>query len=520
MPLPGCIQAHEMKLPKRPRKKQKSYGDTARKGAAWSVVRQGGHELIAVPMSMVMARLLSPEEFGVAVAASFFVLLAARLTQLGFNAALVRIKDLREEHVSSVLLVNLAVGTVSYAVLFVAAPAIGRFFNSPDSGSLVRIAALTFLITPLGSVSGAMIARSMAFRKAAVVDWTDSLVGAIVTIGMALAGWSYWSIPWGQVVAAVVRVVVQARLAGVVPSFRWSRSAISELLSYGLGVHSKRLLEYASANLDNLVVGKMMDLASLGLYDKAFSTMGRLVNRLTLGGAPFRIFAIIHEDGPRFRRAYTRLILSITMIGYPAFAFAMVAAGPLFDVLYGRRWSAAVLPFQVMCLGGMLKLLNAYASQANEAAGGIWGQVRRQAVGLVMVLAGAAIGTHYGGITGAAFGVTAATVILTVAMQDLVRRITGLAWREMLAPQMPAVFCGALVAGGAFATALALRSRAPAAPSLVMLLGEAAAAGLLYVVFVLFAPFRALRELVGETASEVLPARAVGLLVRFGVRVT
>jgi O-antigen/teichoic acid export membrane protein len=509
-----------MDLPKKRGKKQKSYGDTARKGAAWSIVRQGGHELIAVPMSMIMARLLSPQEFGVTVAASFFVLLSARLTQFGFNAALVRIKELREEHVSSVLVANLAIGIVSYAVMFMSAPMIGRFFNSPDAGSLVRLAALTFLISPLGSVSGAMIARSLAFRKAAIVDWTDGLVGAVVTIGLALAGWSYWSIPLGNVVAAVVRVVVQARLAGITPSFRWSRQAISELLSYGFGVHLKRLLEYTSANLDNLVVGKMLDLTSLGLYDKAFSTMGRLVNRLTLGQAPFRIFAIIHEDEVRFRRAYTRLILSITMIGYPVFAFAMVAAGPLFDVLYGRRWSAAVLPFQVMCVGGMLKHLTAYASQANEAAGGIWSQVRRQAVGLALIVVGAAVGTHYGGITGAAVGVTAATVILTVAMQDLVRRLTGLSWREMVAPQLPAAACGVVVALGALGAAAALRATVATAPSLLMLLVQAAAAALLYALFVLFAPLRALRELVAETAADMLPARVVGLLSRFGVQMS
>jgi O-antigen/teichoic acid export membrane protein len=509
-----------MDVPKKPGKKKKSYGGTARKGAAWSIVRQGGHELIAVPMSMIMARLLSPQEFGVAVAASFFVLLSARLTQFGFNAALVRIKELREEHVSSVLVANLAVGVLSYGVLFVAAPAIGRFFNSPDAGSLVRLAALTFLISPLGSVSGAMIARDLAFRKAAIVDWTDGLVGAIVTIGLALNGWSYWSIPLGNVVASVVRVIVQAKLAGMTLSFRWSRQAISELLSYGFGVHLKRLLEYSSANLDNLVVGKMLDLTSLGLYDKAFSTMGRLVNRLTLGQAPFRIFAIIHGDEVRFRRAYTRLILSITMIGYPAFAFAMVAAGPLFDVLYGSRWSAAVLPFQVMCVGGMFKHLNAYASQANEAAGGIWGQVRRQAVGLALIVVGAAIGTHYGGITGAAIGVTAATVILTVAMQDLVRRITGLSWWEMVAPQVPAAVCGVVVGLGTIGAAVALRGVVGTPPAFVQLLVQSAAAALLYGVFVLFAPLRALRELVAETASEVLPARVLGVLGRLGVQVS
>ncbi len=509
-----------MELPKKDGKK-KSYGKTARKGAAWSIVRQGGHELIAVPMSMVMARLLSPQEFGVAVAASFFVLLASRLTQFGFSAALVRIKELREEHLSSVLVTSLGIGAVSYTVLFTAAPFIGRFFNSPDAGALVRVSALSFLISPFGSVSGAVIARSLAFRKAALVDWTDGIVGAVVTIGLALAGWSYWSIPWGQVAATLVRVVVQARLAGPIPRLRWSRQAIGELLSFGLGVHLKRLLEYASANLDNLVVGKMMDLTSLGLYDKAFSTMGRLVNRLTFGQAPFRIFAMIHEDEARFRRAYTRLILSITMIGYPAFAVAIVVAGPLFDVLYGRRWSAAVFPFQVMCLGGMLKLLNAYAAQANEAAGGVWGQVRRQAVGTVLVVVGAATGTYYGGITGAAVGVTAATVILTVAMQDLVRRITGLSWWETVAPQVPALACAVTLAVVATGVGAALRANVGGeVPPMMALATQAAAALTVYAMFVLFSPFGALRELVAETAADVLPARVTGLLARLGVRVS
>lgn len=485
---------------------KKSYGQTAKKGAAWSIVRQGGHEIMGVPLSMIMARLLSPTEFGVAVAASFFVLLAARLTQFGFAAALVRMKTVREEHTSSVFVVSMATGIVSYLILALSAPAIGRFFQSPDSGALVRVAALAFLISPFSSVANALITRDMRFKALAVADWTDTLVGAVVTIALATAGWSYWSIVYGNIIATVARVVLQIYLAGWWPSLRFSRAALHELLSYGLGVHTKRLLEYAAANLDTLVVGRMLDMTSLGFYDKAFSTMNRLVNRLTFGQAPFRIFAIIHQDQERFRRAYSRLILSVTMIGYPALAGCIVVATPLFDVLYGRRWQAAVLPFQVLCFGGMLKLLNNYGGQANEAAGNVWLQAGRQGIGTVLVVVGAALGSMFGGITGAAVGVTAAMAVLTVAMQELVRRSVALSWRAMLAPQLPALVCAATVVGVLMLTLRLLAAVLPQAPAWQHL-GVLGVAGMLaYLAFILYSPFAQVRELVAETADDLFPA--------------
>jgi O-antigen/teichoic acid export membrane protein len=495
-------------------KKHKSYGRTAKRGALWSVIRQGGHEVMAIPMSMIMARLLTPREFGVTIAASFFVLLAARLTQFGFGAAVVRVKELREEHASSVFVVNMVSGLTMYLTLFVAAPFIGRFFNSPESGALVRVAALSFLVSPFGSVASALLSRRMEFRAIAIADWTDTFVGAAVTIVLALRGWSYWSVPWGHVVATTLRVFVQMYLARWRPSLSFSREAMRELLSYGMGVQSKRLLEYAAANVDTLVVGRVLDLTSLGFYDKAFSTMNRLVNRLTLGQAAFRIFSMIHEDHDRFARAYSRLVLGVTMLGYPIFLACIVAAGPLFEVMYGKQWGAAVLPFQLLCAGGMLKLLNAYGAQANEAAGAIWGQVGRQAIGSALVLIGASIGAVYGGIVGAAAGVAVAMLLLTVALQDLVRRATRLTWWEMLRPQLPALTCGACVTASMLAAQWTMQRRFPAAPAWQTLLAQGGAGALAYVVFVLWSPFCTLRDVVHETARDFLPTRFVSILAR------
>jgi PST family polysaccharide transporter len=347
----------------------------------------------------------------------------------------------------------------------------------------------------------------MQFRYATLTEWSDAIGSMIVTLVLAFQGYGYWSIVIGQLSGSVIRVVLKSYLCGWRPSLRCTRLAVRELLSFGLGLQAKRLLEYASFNLDNLVVGRVLGMTALGFYDKAFTTMNRIVNRLTLGQAYFRIFSIIHDEPARFRRAYSRLILTISLIGLPAFTGAIVVAEPLFVVMYGEKWLPAVLPFQLLCVGGILKLLNAYASQANEAVGNVWPQARRQAVGAMAVIAGAWLGSHYAGVNGAAVGVALAMVILTVTMQSLVRRSTGLTWSEMLAPHVPAVTVSVLLALLLRGVELAMQSVVGATPAWQLLPAQLLAALLFYAVFILFSPFAAVRQLVAETINDFLPAR-------------
>lgn len=485
--------------------RKKYYGRTAKVGAVWSIFREAGNEVIGLPAGIIMARLLSPYEFGVAAASTFFIVLATRLTQLGFGAALIRVKQIRPDHVSSVYVVSQTVGVVTFATLFALAPTIGQFFRSPEAGSLLRLAALTFVINPVGAVSAALITRRMQFRYSALADLTDTFIGTVVTVVLALTGFSFWSIVYGRLTAVAIRVCLQAYLAQWRPTVNCSRAAVRELLGVGLGFQTKRLLEYASSNLDNLVVGRMLGMASLGLYDKAFTTMNKVVTRLSGGQAPFRIFSIIHEDRERFARAYSRLILSITLLGYPVLAGCVVVARPIFVLLYGERWTPAIFPFQLLCAGGMLKLLNAYASQANEAAGNLWRQVQWQAVGTVLVVVGAAIGSIYGGVTGAALGVLMATVILSGGMQALVRQATGQSWGAMLAPQLPALTCAAMVVAVLLATGAVLRVFVPEPSPWLTLLVQATGGACCYAAFVLVGPFAAVRDLVSEVLDDLLP---------------
>jgi len=247
-------------------------------------------------------------------------------------------------------------------------------------------------------------------------------------------------------------------------------------------------------------------MSALGLNNKSFTLMNKLVFRMTLGQAPFRIFSIIHEDRERFGRAYQKLILSITLIGYPVLAGCIVAAEPMILLLYGKQWLPAVFPFQLLCAGGMMQLLSAYSSQANEAAGNIWRQTARQAFGVVLVVVGTAIGSRLGGVIGAAIGVLVAVAFTTLALQALVREATGLSRRGMLAPQLPGMLCACLVATVVFAAGMAVRAFVHDPAPWQLFPAQVLAGGLAYATYVLFAPIAAVREVVTETIDDLLPA--------------
>lgn len=499
MELPALREAAPTELPSRP----VTYARAAKIGAVWALLRQGGHELIALPSAMVLARLLSPADFGIAAAASFFIVLATRLTQLGFNSALVKIKELRDEHVSSVFVVNLVLGVLTWGILTSIAPLAAPVFKNTETVNALRVAALIFLVTPFGTVPSALIARRLDFRSSTTAGWIDTVLGAVVAIALGFQGFGFWSIVIGHLAGSVGHVVTLTYLSRWRPRAAFSVTATRDLLSFGLGVHIKRLLQFACFNMDNLIVGTVLGVTALGYYDKAFTTMNRVVGRLAVGHANFRIFSIIQEDQARFRRAYLRLIFTVSLMGLPVFGGAMVAAPALFTVLFGDGWQEAVLPFQILCAGGMLKLFDGYASQANEALGGIWAQVRRQGLGAVLVVSGALLGSHLYGVVGAAMGVSAAIAILSLMMQSLIKRIAGLTWGEMLKAQVPAAVGTVILIAVMAAAATALHRTVSEPSAWQILMAQGTAGGIFYVLFLIRSPFTSVRDLVWETVKDL-----------------
>ncbi len=485
---------------------KKALGKVAKKGVAWSFLREGVTEVLLFPASMVVSRLLTPAEFGITSAALFFIQLAARLSDLGFNAALVRSKVVSREHFTSVFVVNVSVGALAFLVLVFASPFIGAFYNNVAAGQILPIAAFSFLIAPFGAVPGAILTRDMRFRETSIVDWNYCLTFAVLSIVLAWMGFSYWSLVYARVASVAAQTLTRIYFARWRPSFRFSVDALRDVFSFGIGMHTRRLLDYTSGNFDNLVVGRLMGMDALGLYDKAFSTMSRFLGRMNTGGPTvmFRIFAMIHEEPARFRSAYSKVIMSATLLGFPILAVMAVTGEPLMVILFGANWSPAIVPFQILCAAGALKLLNSYASSAAQASGRVWLEVWRQVTYIVLIVAGL-VAFRSWGPPGAAIGVLLATIVMSVMMHVLLRRVTGLTWWEIIRPQVPSLLCAAVVAAVTYAVGRAMRTGLEAPSQVSLLVVQGATAALAYVAFVFFAPHTGLRALVREMLVDLAP---------------
>ena len=370
-------------MPPRPLTELRSYSQRAKKGVLWGLGQEAFNELIHIPTLVILARLLSPHEFGVTAAAGFFMNFANRFTKFGFNIALVRMKHMEAQHSSSVFVVSVAMGLASWAALTLGSPWIGRFFNSPETGQVLPIAALTFIIASVGSVPSALLTRDFRYRAKTVVDWSGTLTYSVVAVSLAWSGWSFWSLVYADVARTTVLTTAYLGLARWWPSVRFSSAAMRELLSFGVGT-----TQNACSTTEPIIrqPGRRSRSASpLLAYDKAFNAVNKIVQRITLNGPniTFRIFALIHEDRERFRRAYRKVLLTATLISYPALATLVVIAPPLFLILLGEKWLPAVAPFQILCVAGMPKILNAFASTAAQAMDRVWSEVWRQMV-LVM----------------------------------------------------------------------------------------------------------------------------------------
>jgi PST family polysaccharide transporter len=485
---------------------RRSYAKVAKEGVLWSVVRAGAVEFITTPAAMILARLLTPFDFGVAASVTVFTQFAQKITTFGFNQALVRLKCVTREHCALVFAVDLIGGAIAYLVLVGGADLIAAFYRAPQVAEVMPVVALTFVIGPFGTVSASLMSRDMEFKKTAFAAWVGSLSEALACIGLALAGFGYWSIVYGRVIGQIGVTTSKMILKPWRPSLRFSLPVVREMLSFGSGVFAKRLLDYGANNLDSLVVGRVLGVGPLGFYDKAFVAMQKLTVRLRMGGAvTYRIFALIYEEEERFRKAYAKVILAATLAIYPAFAGVAAAGHELFGVMFGPRWAMAVVPFQILCAVGALKILNEFMGSAAQAVGRIWGQVWIQAAYALLIVVFVA-GLSRFGLDGAALGVLAATVVMTLFMNGLIIRTTGITLRAALAPQVP----GAVLAAGVAATVLGARA------ALVTLAGvrsvwlllplEGTAAALFYMAYLKVAPFGPVRELVRETAQDMPPS--------------
>jgi O-antigen/teichoic acid export membrane protein len=489
-------------------KTPKSLGRASRAGVLWTTARSYIVEIVTLPSTVALAQLLSPFDFGVAAVAIFSGRLAARISNAGMGAALIRTKELRDDHISSLFIANLALTLTGGLLLWALARPLAAFYNEPAIADLIPLVVLDIVFSALSMVSQALLARTMRYKEMATLATADALANAAASVAFAWFGFGYWSLVLGGVCGSGLKWIWGVKLVGWHVRFKFVPSAARELVFFGFGTYARSLLEYVSLTIDNLIVGKVLGVQALGYYDKAFSTTQRAYNKLTVGGpsVSFRALAILQDDLVRFHRALEKILVSTTILTYGAFA-VLGAMGPhLIVLVFGEKWQPSVVPFQMLCLSAAFRVTNVFAGAAADARGWVWSNVWRQGVYVVLIAVGVYFTAPWG-INGASAAVLAATAVMTLLTMEVAKVATEMSWRSLLTPQIPGMLLAVLL-GGLVWLVDGLFQRWGITAHFPVLLAQTVVAGVVGIAAIRWTPFPIVSSVIHEIVSDVSPKLA------------
>ena len=332
-----------------------SLANKTRKGFIWSSVEKFGTQGLQFVFSIILARLLSPEDYGLIAMPFIFLQIAQVFIDSGFSNAIIRKPDLNESDLSTAFYFNIGVGLLSYIVLFSTSPLIASFYATPELSSILKVTALTTLFTPLCSVQQAILTIKLDFRKQAIISMSSQLITGIVGILMAYSGYGVWSLVISQAVASLLRTVLLWCMSGWSPHTGWSNESFRYLWGFGSKLLGVGIIDCLYQNIYTLVIGKFYTKGELGFYTRAHglaqlptSLYNSVVKRVS-----FPVLSSVQNEEERFVQIFRKLYKTSALLMFPLMLTMAGMAKPLVVVLLSEKWIGIVEYFQILCFAMM-----------------------------------------------------------------------------------------------------------------------------------------------------------------------
>jgi O-antigen/teichoic acid export membrane protein len=330
---------------------------TAKKSLFWSFLAEYSVFCINFVMSLVIARLLTPAEFGIFAIALTLIELLVMMRQFGIGSYIVQTKELYEERLRSALGIMILLCWSFALIIYIGATTVSELYGHPDLKPVMQVMSVAFLLVPFSQPGIALLERQLKFRITMIIGLIAALVNGGMSIACALYGLKALSLAIANVsmqIALVICVLV-ARPAGQV--FRPSLSKWRDLLGFGGYVISSNLIAYLGTSAPTAVLGKLVDIASVGLFSRALGlvTMLRQLLQAAISRAMYAQMAKLENDGLSLGWTYLRILGFGTVLVWSSAAVLYFTATPVITFLYGGQWSGAGPMLGNLCIAMALQ---------------------------------------------------------------------------------------------------------------------------------------------------------------------
>lgn len=324
-------------------------------GMSWSAIDSIASQGILFLVGLVLARILSPAEYGLIGMITIFISISNTIVDSGFSNAIIRKPQATYEDYSTAFVFNIALSLLMYGVLFLCSPLIARFFHQEQLIPITRVLGVVVVINSLAIVQKTKLEKEVDFKRQAKISVISSTISGIIGISSALLGAGVWALVAQQISRQLTNAIGLWITAHWKPSFKFSKQSFSYQFSFGWKLLTSELLSTIWMEASNMVIGRCYSSASLGQYSRAkqfsslFSTnMTAIVQRVS-----FPVLSSIQEEGERLKASYKKLIKTTMFLSFTGMLALAACARPLIYVLIGEKWEQAAVFLPILCFNFM-----------------------------------------------------------------------------------------------------------------------------------------------------------------------
>ncbi|MFL5772801.1 MAG: lipopolysaccharide biosynthesis protein [Flavisolibacter sp.] len=413
-------------------------------GTLYLITSGGIQIMLKIGVLAVLARLVAPKEFGLMGIAVVIVEFSKLFSQMGVGPCIVQRKELEERHLTTGFTLSLLLGLLFAGTLILLAPSLESFFKMNGLGKVLRAISSIFLVNSITVTGQALLQRNMKFKLIASVEVLSYAIGyGAVGIILAYMHMGVWALVIANLSQALLSALFYIILQPFSKKLAVDLEALRELVYFGFGFTIAKMGNFLAIQGDNLVVGRTLGAAMLGIYGRAYNFMvmpsslfGNALDR-TL----FPAMAKVQDNKKQLAKAYITGTSLIALVAIPISFIFMILAPEIILTVLGKNWVAVVVPFRILAASLLFRMSYKMSDSLARSTGAVYSRAWRQIIYACSVFVGAYIG-HFYGLGGVATGVAASLLINFLLMGQLGIRLTGITWKTLLTSHLKGLYLG------------------------------------------------------------------------------
>lgn len=404
-------------------------------GVVWTFIQRFMSIFIQFVSNIVLARLLTPDDYGCIGMLTIFMLLSATIIDGGFSSALIQKKRPTQKDYSTIFFWNLGLSIAIYLILYCSAPYIADFYHIGLLCPVLRVQGVVLIINALQTVQANQLNKQFKFKKISIVTLLSSVISLTMTILLAYKGFGVWALVAQNLLMAIIPTIIYWSTNKWLPTWTFSTKSFKELFDFGFFMFLTSLTSTLVNNVQGLLIGRFYNAAQMGYYSKAHRTEMLASTSISqvISQVSYPLYAELQDNRSMLSNTIKKLTLSVSFLTFPMMLLLTLLAEPIFILLYSAKWLPAVPYFQILCIAGLAICLQSVNSQAIAAIGKskamfVWSFIK-QSVGLIFMV----VGLYLGGIKGLLIGMVMKSWLIYIINASLVSYYIGYKlWRQLL----------------------------------------------------------------------------------------